>query len=318
MRVLITGATGFVGPHLVLLLASRARNELFGTCLNGDRAKSLDGIRLSVCDLRKEIDVRRLVRAVRPDHVYHLAALSSVADSFQNTRAVYEANFLGTSNLLEALRSFQPAARVLIVGSAHAYGALRRTQGPITEAHALLPNTPYGVSKAAADLLAAQFWQSYGMPVIRARPFNHTGPGQSADFVCSDFAKQFAEIQMGLSKPTVTVGNIRAARDFTDVRDVVRAYELLLCKGKPGEAYNVASGRAVQLREILSVLSSLVSRKVQVCVDEARLRGQEVSIVYGSNRKLRRATGWTPRIDLKKTLRDLYLYWRRALPEQDR
>jgi GDP-4-dehydro-6-deoxy-D-mannose reductase len=318
MRILITGATGFVGQYLSRLLVSRAGNQVFGTFLSGDSKSAVAGTNLIRCDLRDESKVRHVVEDIYPDHVYHLAALSSVRDSFKDANAVYEANFFGTLNLLEAVRRLHTSARVLLVGSAHAYGAVKRSQMPITERQALSPDTPYGVSKAAADMLGGQFFQSYGIHVIRARPFNHTGPGQSPDFVCSDFAKQFAEIEKGLRAPVLTVGNIRASRDFSDVRDVVRAYELLLRKGKPGDAYNIASGRPIRLREILAVLSSLVSHKVQVRVEQARVRRGESNIVYGSNRKLRRTTSWVPEIDLMTTLRDLYLYWGEVLAAQAR
>ncbi len=312
MRILVTGATGFVGRYLSSLLLSR-HHEVWGTFLQRDSGDLPASLQLLHCDLRDFSSVRSAVQQVRPQQVYHLAALSSVRDSFEDAKSVYEANFWGTLNLLEAIRMFRPFPRVLLVGSAHAYGNVKRTQLPITEKHCLAPNSPYGVSKAAADMLGGQVFQSFGMHVIRARPFNHTGPGQSAHFVCSDFSKQFAAIELGLAPPVVSVGDIHSSRDFSDVRDVARAYELLLRQGKAGEAYNVASGRAVSLTRILDILQSFNSRKVRISVEQDRVRSGEPDIIYGSNQKLKRATGWSAQFNLRTTLRDVYLDWKDVL-----
>jgi GDP-4-dehydro-6-deoxy-D-mannose reductase len=317
MRVLVTGATGFVGQNLLRLLVSR-RHEVFGTFLHRDFAGSPAQVKLFRCDLRQPDRVQRVVREVRPHQVYHLAALSSVRDSFQDSKKVYEANFFGTLNLLDAIRKDQPSARVLLVGSSQCYGRVKPSQLPIAEKQPLTPNNPYGVSKAAADMLGGQFFLNYRLHIVRARPFNHTGPGQSPDFVCSDFARQFASAELGLRPAVVQVGNLEALRDFSDVRDVVRAYALLMRKGRAGEAYNVASGRAVSLRKIISILSSLCPRQVQIEIERRRLRRGETDVVFGSNRKLKQATGWRPRLDLATTLRDLYFYWRDALQSESR
>src|SRR5437588_837718 len=295
MRVLVTGATGFVGQHLLSLL-SAGRNELFGTFLQPPDCTGLpERIKLVACDLRQADEMRQLLHDIRPQHVYHLAALSSVRNSFDDAKAVYEANFWGTLNLLEAVRARQASARVLLVGSGHCYGEVKPSQVPITERQPLAPNSPYGVSKAAADMLGGQFFQNYGLQVVRARPFNHTGPGQAPHFVCSDLARQFAAIELGLRSPTVQVGNLKARRDFSDVRDVVCAYVLLMRKAKPGETYNVGSGRAVSLREILEIVRSFCPRQVQIEIERERLRRGEADVVFGSNGKLKQATGWRPR-----------------------
>jgi GDP-4-dehydro-6-deoxy-D-mannose reductase len=311
MRVLITGATGFVGQHLTQILSRK--QEVFGTFWRRDFVAPPPGIKLLQCDLRQGGDVRRLIRDVCPGHVYHLAALSSVKGSFSHAKAVYDANFLGTLNLLDAVRSTGLSARVLLVGSVHCYGRVRRSHLPIVETEPLNPDSPYGVSKAAADMLGAQFFQNHGVRVVRARSFNHTGPGQSAEFVCSDFARQFAAIALGLSRPSIRVGNVNIRRDFSDVRDVVRAYILLVQKGKPGQAYNVASGHAVSLREVLVILHSFCPREVKIDVEQQRLRRGEADVLYGSNRKLKQTTGWQPKYDLSTTLRDLYTYWEETL-----
>jgi len=316
MRVLVTGATGFVGQHL-LRLFSADRIELFGTFLQPpDGAGLAERIKLVACDLRQADEVRGLVRDIRPQQIYHLAALSSVRDSFEDAKAVYNTNFLGSLNVLEAVRVTEPAARVLLVGSGHCYGRVRPGRLPIVESEPLCPDSPYGVSKAAADMLGGQFFLKDHLQVIRARPFNHTGPGQSSHFVCSDFARQFAAIDLGLSPPVIRVGNTRMRRDFSDVRDVVRAYVLLMRRGIPGESYNVGSGRAVALGEILAILRTFCSRDVRVEVEQKRCRGEEPSVLFGSNRKLRRATEWNPEYRLRETLRHIYRYWEKTLRSQ--
>ncbi len=312
MRVLVTGAGGFVGRYLSELLLAKD-HKVCGTFLQGDSTGQVSGLQLQQCDLRNFKEVQRVITQVRPQDVYHLAALSSVRNSFDDAEAVYKTNFLGALNLLEAIRTFEPSVRVLLVGSAHVYGKVNGARLPVTEQYPLAPDSPYGVSKAAAELVGGQFFQSYQLHVVRARPFNHTGPGQSAHFICSDFARQFAAIELGRAQPVLRVGNLHMARDFSDVRDVVRAYELLLRKGKPGEIYNVGSGRAVPLTRIVEIFQSFVSRSVRVEVEGERVRSGESNVIYGSNRKLKSATGWKPQLSLKDTLRDLYVYWKAKL-----
>lgn len=312
MRILITGASGFVGQHLSRVLV-QSRQRVFGTFLQHDEDSFPPAVEMMHCDLRQMTEVEKVIVEVRPQQIYHLAALSSVRDSFENSRIVYDANFMGSFNLLEAVRRARLSARILVVSTGHCYGHVKRSRQPVSETEPLAPDSPYGVSKAAADLLAGQYFVNHRLEVIRARPFNHTGPGQPASFVCSDFARQCAAIELGLSDPVIRVGNVHARRDFSDVRDIVRAYVLLMRKGKPGEAYNVGSGQAISIRHILSILKSLCSRKIQVIVEDQRLRRGEADILYGSNRKIMHATGWTPRIELETTLKDSYLYWKEIL-----
>ncbi len=312
MRILVTGATGFVGRHLAQLLLAR-KHEVYGTYLERESSQGADLIRLFRCDVRQAGRLRSIVRRVRPQRIYHLAALSSVVDSFKNVRAVYDTNFWGTFNLLEAVREATPKVRVLAVSSAQCYAAAKRSQLPVTESHPLAPPSPYALSKAAADMLAHQYHSLFGLHVIRARPYNHTGPGQTPHFVCSDFARQIAAIDLGLRPALLRVGNLKVRRDFSDVRDVVRAYALLLEKGKPGEAYNVASGRGTSLEEIVRLLASFCSRPIRIVVERKRFRPGDVPVLYGSNRKLRRTTGWKPERNLRTTLRDLYFYWKENL-----
>jgi GDP-4-dehydro-6-deoxy-D-mannose reductase len=256
------------------------------------------------------------VREVQPEWVFHLAGMSSPIDSLSSPRPVYETNFLGAFNLLESVQRVAPRARTLLVGSVQCYGSPNAADLPLTEKHPFAPRTPYATSKAAADLLGFQFFITHGLPVIRVRAANHTGPGQSAAFVCSDFARQLAAIELGAGPAELHVGNIDVGRDFCDVRDVARAYVMLAQKGMPSEAYNVGSGRAVTLKTILDILISFSSRRIQVTQDPQRTRANDVKEEYANIDKLVSHTGWSPEYDLTTTLRDLYEYWIAALKSE--
>ena len=310
MRVLVTGGTGFVGQHLIRLLNER-KHIIFSTYLAA-ASKASQAAELLACDIRNQEQVLEVVRDAKPQHIYHLSALSSVIKSFEDSRQVWETNVWGAMNLLDALKEMAPQARVLFVGSSQAYGNVARRRLPVREDERLSPASPYAASKAAAEMLATQFFHSSGLEVICARPFNHTGPGQSPEFVCSDLARQVAEIELGLRSPVLRIGNLNVQRDFSDVRDVVRAYELLMHRGTPGDVYNIASGRGISIAEIVKHLRSFSSRPFQVQVEQKRARPGEVAKFYGSNRKLRRATGWKPEYSLAKTLRDTFEFWKRA------
>jgi GDP-4-dehydro-6-deoxy-D-mannose reductase len=310
MRVLVTGGTGFVGQHLLRLLQERTRT-IFSTYLVKPSSPII-GAELLPCDIRKRDQVLQVVRYAQPQHIYHLSALSSVVKSYEGARQVWDTNVWGAMNLLDAVREAAPQARVLLVGSSQCYGAVASRRLPVSEDERLAPASPYAASKAAAEMLATQFFHSCGLQVIRTRPFNHTGPGQPAEFVCSDLARQVANIGLGLRSPVLRIGNIRVERDFSDVRDVVRAYELLLQRGGAGDVYNVASGRSVSIAEIVKHLQSYCPRPFQVDVEQKRVRSGEVLNMYGSNRKLCRTTGWKPEYPLAQTLRDLYEFWKIA------
>jgi GDP-4-dehydro-6-deoxy-D-mannose reductase len=214
--------------------------------------------------------------------------------------------------VLEASRPLGADCRFLFVSSAEVYGAEATDPMPLREDCPFRPGNPYAASKAAGEMLAIQFHKNYGMPVVRVRPFNHTGPRQSDVFVCSSLARQIAEIDAGIRPPTVSIGSLKLQRDFSDVRDIVRGYHLLLEKGAPGEVYQLCSGQPVALESIVQTLSSLISKPVNVSVDESRARSGEVKAVWGDPSKARQATGWVPQFDLETTLRDLRLYWEKA------
>jgi GDP-4-dehydro-6-deoxy-D-mannose reductase len=311
MCVLVTGATGFVGQHLVKLLLS-LRHSVFGTYLSPPTEWGFDAT-LFRCDVRDSARVRAIIRKICPTRIYHLAGESSPSQSLKDFRNTFDTNFWGTYNVLEAARQVVPRARVLVVGSGQCYGQVGASRLPANEDQILAPPNPYALSKAAADMLAGQYHSRYGLRVVRARPFNHTGPGQQQGFVCSDYARQVAAIESGQGCAVVHVRDPHVRRDFSDVRDIVRAYELLLEKGKPGEAYNVASGKTISVHQIVLSLVSLSSRPIQVSYSRQRLRSTDVPTLYGSSRKLRRTTGWKPTYKMHQTLEDLFEYWKTAL-----
>lgn len=292
MRVVVTGARGFVGRRLVECLETR-----------GDVVAGFDR-ELDVADATA---VAAFVRRHRPEALVHLAALSSVADSFRDAKAVYRVNYLGGRAVLEAARREAPTARVLLVGSGECYGPGRRGAAGFAESAPLRPHSPYARAKAAADLLGAQHARR-GLAVVRIRPFPHTGPGQGDRFAASSFARQIAEIEAGLRPTPLHVGELESVRDYLDVDDVIAAYLRLLDPSLPIGCYNVASGRGVTLRRMLELLLACSTSRPQIVVDPDRLRPADVSV--GCAAKLAAVTGWAPRIGLEDTLARLLDDWR--------
>lgn len=312
MKALITGCAGFAGSHLAEYLLHQ-NQEVIALVQESESLFNLESIlpwlRVERGDVRDSERVLQLLRETQPQRIYHLAAMSSPVESLGDPKLTYEVNFGGTLNLLCAWRKLEMDCRFLFVSSGDVYGTsfLERTS-PGEEA-LLQPLNPYAASKVAGELLAFQFYKSYGFPIVRARPFNHTGPRQSPAFVCSNFARQIVEIDLGLRPPLMVVGNLSVRRDFSDVRDIVRGYYLLLEKGNPGEVYQLCSGRAVAIETILRSLMALTRKPVRVEVAESRVRNQEAPVLWGDPAKAREAVGWSPQIDLETTLRDLTLYW---------
>ncbi len=313
MKVLITGISGFVGSHLAELILKRG-DEVFGTHLPGESLENVLKIRrslhLSDCDVTRIDQLSQVVKRTNPDLIYHLAALSSVGKSFSHPLETIQTNVLGTLNLLESSRGLKKQVKVLVVGSSDMYGKVSPEEVPITEERPLLPVSPYGMSKAACDLLAYQYFSSYGIFVIRARAFNHTGPRQNTGFVIPDFASQIAQIEADPLAPILKVGNLSSKRDISDVRDVVRAYVSLMSRGKAGEAYNVCSQKAYSIKDVLKDLLRLSKKKIEVEVDEKKNRPAEIPILEGDNSRIRKVTGWKPEILFKQTLEDTLNYWR--------
>lgn len=271
---------------------------------------SLAGVRLFEGDLVDATSLVRVIEACQPDVIFHLAASSSVASSWSTPAEMMQVNALGTLHLLEAVRQLDLDARVVLACSAESYGQVAAERLPISEDEPFHPVSPYAVSKATIDLLAYQYFQTFRLQTVRLRLFNHVGPGQSARFVISGFAHQIAEIEAGRQPPVIQVGNLDAKRDFVDVRDVVRAYVMAAVQAQPGEAYNVASGRAISIREALDRLLALTDSVVDLVFDPARLRPSDIDLLVGDAGRLQAATGWRPEIELSQTLADTLDYWR--------
>jgi GDP-4-dehydro-6-deoxy-D-mannose reductase len=315
LRVLITGATGFVGGHLIRALEAEGPSafEIFGTSYPDAPPPSES--KLYFLDLRSGKDVMKLVGEVRPDWIFHLAAISNVRRSWQMRSETIETNVLGTHDLLEAVRRVTPAARILFISSSDVYGFGPAPAEPLKEEAPVQIIDPYAYSKAAGEMLCGFYEKIENINIVIARPFPHTGPGQTEDFVCSDWARQVAQIKRGDIAPIMKVGNLDVQRDFCDVRDVVKAYILLLRKGRRGEPYNICSGKAIALREILDILvkEAAVSSQIFLEVDPAKFRKTDIPAQIGSNRKIIKETGWLPRIPIRQTLYDLLTYWRKRM-----
>jgi GDP-4-dehydro-6-deoxy-D-mannose reductase len=308
LNVLVTGITGFVGGHLARALENGSEDvAVFGTSF--PQAPPAGAAGLFYLDLRVECDVRDLVRRLRPDRVFHLAAVSNVRSSWQARRETLETNLLGTHNLLEAVRLEAPRARVLFVSSSDVYGVASEGEAPLAEDRPVRVTNPYAYSKAAGEMMCGFYERIEGLDIVIARPFPHTGPGQAPDFVCADWARQIVRIERGEAEPVLRVGNLDVRRDFSDVRDVVEAYAALIRKGRRGEVYNVCSGRALALREVLDFLIGEArlgpGASIRVEIDPAKLRKTDLPFLVGDSRKIAAATGWSPRIPIARTLRDL-------------
>ena len=316
--VLVTGASGFVGPHLAAALrACGAR--VYGVASDPPR-RSLPLEGWHTADLLDLGSLERVVEAVRPDAVVHLAGQSSAAKSFEQPVETFRINATGTWNLLEAVRKHTPKARTLVVGSGEIYGPLPEGTRAGEDAP-FNPVSPYALSKAAADALAELHARAHGLDVVRTRSFGHTGPGQEPRFVVPSFARQIAAIERDGVEPVLRVGNLEVARDLTDVRDVVRAYILLLERGGTGEAYNVCRGEPVRLTEVVRMLAERSRVKVRIEVDPARVRPADVPWLVGDPARLERDTGWRAEIPFERTLEDVLEEWRGRADEdrsQDR
>jgi len=267
---------------------------------------------------RKREQAEEAVRRSEPDAVFHLAARAAVGPSHSDPWATLRANIGMQTHVLEAVRGYRPQCAVLVVGSGEVYGPARPEDLPLREGAPLRPANPYAVSKLAQDFLGLQYHLSYGLKTVRVRPFNHLGPGQGPGFVAADFARQLVEAELGWRAPVIEVGNLEARRDFTDVRDVVRAYAALVQGNWWGQVFNVASGRAVRIGRLLELLLRETRAPVEVRADAARMRPSDVPEFYGDAGKLRDAIGWQPRIPLDETLRDVMQYWRERLVREGR
>lgn len=314
--VLITGINGFVGSHLADLLVSDGY-PVSGIALIPNR-RNLSNVErqisIAYVDIQNVKEVAEILAEVKPDCIYHLAGVSFVPDAEVDPKIVYDVNVLGTLNLLEAARSTHLSAKILIVGSGEVYGYVPEAALPVNEEYPLKPTSLYGVTKACVDLLAYQYATAYQMDVIRVRPFNHIGPRQSEKFVCSSFAKQIVEIEQGIRKPILNVGNLEACRDFTDVRDVVKAYRTVLERAQGGEVYNIGSNKAWKIGEIVGMLIDASRVKgIELEQQSRRVRPNDIPVMRCDASKVEQTIGWRPEIPIEQTLHDLLNDWRDAI-----
>ena len=317
MRLLVTGIAGFVGGHLVEhLRAEQPQVQVLGMDSHPGSRVALP-VETIAADMEDAAAVAEALGRARPDGIVHLAAQSSPQRSWDDPAGTLRTNVLGLLNLLEGARAHGLAPRVLAVGSAEEYGLVDAGDLPLREDAPLRPLTPYAVSKVAQGYLGLQYALAGSVAVVRTRTFHHTGPRRGESFAESSFARQLAEIEAGRREPVIEVGNLDAVRDFTDVRDVVRAYWMLLERGRPGEVYNVCSGRGVRLCDLLQALIDLSSLRVEVRVDPARLRASDVPVLVGDASRIRAEVGWEPRIPLERSLRDLLEYWRQRVAQTE-
>ena len=315
MRVFITGITGFAGSHLAeWILRTKPDVKVSGLVRWRSRMDNIrsieDRVELHEGDLKDYISLKKCLKAAEPDYIFHLAAQSFVPTSWRLPAETLSINTVGQVHLFEAVLDLGLSPKIQVAGSSEEYGQVNPDEIPMKETNPLRPLSPYAVSKVGQDLLGYQYFRSYGLPVVRTRGFNHTGPRRGDVFVTSNFAKQIAEIEKKKRPAVIYVGNLEAKRDFTDVRDMIRAYWLSLEKGQPGEVYNIGTGHAYAMKEVLDLLLGLSKVRVKVEVDPSRLRPSDVPILMPDVSKFVSLTGWKPEIPFSKTLEDLLDYWR--------
>ncbi len=312
MKALIIGGGGFVGPYLVRHLVNDLGYEVTVTKTEKENLVS-DIAQVVNLDILNKEQISEVLNAQRPDYIFHLAAQSSVAYSWKNPSLTIDVNVKGCVNVLDAIRDLDFKPRTLLIGSGEEYGHIREGECPITEENNSRPGNIYAATKACQNMLGKIYADAYGMDVMMVRAFNHIGPNQTPMFVVADFCKQVAEIEKGIKEPVMYVGNLTAKRDFTDVRDVVKAYALLVKEGKRGETYNVGTGHALAIQEILDTIISMSDKSIEVKVDPDRLRPVDVPIIEPDIRKINECTGWKPQILLSQTLKETLDYWRGQL-----
>lgn len=309
-KALITGISGFAGGYLAAQLLKNDNYELVGTYTSAKSHDNLDSkIKLVQVNLQEEKSVSDLITSEKPDYIFHLAALASPKNSFDNPTETFTNNILMQINVLEAVRKFLPSVKLLTISSAEVYGKVAEEDLPIDEETPFNPTNPYAVSKLAQDYITYQYYLSNKLDVVRVRPFNHIGPRQSLSFVVAEFAKRIADIEKG-KENTMKVGNLKTKRDFTDVRDMVRAYEMAMEKGEAGEVYNIGSGKCYLISDILNKLISLSNKKIEVVEDANLLRPNDNPELLCDYSKFHKLTGWEPEIPIEKTLQDTLDYWR--------
>jgi GDP-4-dehydro-6-deoxy-D-mannose reductase len=319
MRILVTGVRGFAGGHLAEALALKAGVELLGVSRHAGWPPELGHlagrVALEACDVGDPGSVERLLRSFQPQQIYHLAGYANAGQSFREPDHAWAGNLLATRTLYDALVRSGCRPRVLYVGSGLIYGDLPGDNEAHHENSPFCPVSPYATSKAAADLLSYQYTRSADLDIVRARPFNHFGPRQSPEYALAHFAQQIAAIERRQQPPVLETGSLTPLRDLTDVRDVVRAYLLLMERGRSGEAYNVATGVAYSIKKVLDGLLALARMRIDVREKPGLVRRTDTVAMRGDAGKLRRETGWAPQYTLERTLADTLEFWRKSLDE---
>ncbi len=311
-KAMIIGAGGFVGSYLIDCLHNEFNMDVYATKLPN---MEFEHPFATVCDLdiMSKDDIVELFYDVRPDYIFHLAAQSSVSVAWKNPMLTIDVNIKGSVNVMEAVRELYYKPRILIIGSGEEYGHIKEGDTPINEDTVLRPGNIYAATKACQNMIGSIYAKAYDLELMLVRAFNHMGPGQAPLFVVSDFCKQVAEIELGLKEPVIRVGNLSAMRDFTDVRDVVRAYALLIQNGIAGETYNVGSGNAMEIRKILDIIVGMSTAEINVEVDPNKIRPVDVPIIEADITKINEVTGWKPSIPIEQTLKEVLDYWRNEL-----
>ena len=310
-NVLIIGAAGFVGNHLIDCIQDNHKNWKITATKMARETIEKENVEVRDLDITVPDDIDDLLVQVKPDYVFHLAAQSSVALSWKNPQLTIKINIIGSVNLLDSLRKLEKKPRVLMIGSGEEYGHIKPGEVPISEDNNTRPGNIYAVTKVTQNMIGHLYYEAYGMDIMSTRSFNHTGPNQAPIFVVPDFCKQVAEIEAGKQEPVIKVGNLSAKRDFTDVRDVVRAYCMLMENGRAGETYNVGSGTAVEIRSILDMILSCTKTKILISTDPDKLRPVDIPLIEADIHKLQRDTGWKPEIPLEQTIKETLAIWRK-------
>lgn len=310
MKSLIVGGAGFVGAYLIRHLRDDLHHEVVVTKMAHEQIGE-GGIEVLDLNILEKESIVHLLNQIRPDCIFHLAAQSSVALSWKNPTLTVDVNIKGSINLLDAIRESHITPRVLLIGSGEEYGHIRPEETPIQEDNSLRPGNIYAATKACQNMIGHIYANAYNMDIMMVRAFNHTGPNQAPMFVVADFCKQVADAEAGLNDAVIRVGNLSAKRDFTDVRDVVRAYGLLMEKGKKGETYNVGSGHAVSIDSILQMIVSMAKCEIKIEVDPAKLRPVDVPIIEANTSKLCECTGWENKIPLRQTIWETLEHYRK-------
>lgn len=311
-RALVIGAAGFVGGYLIKELKKSHDMEVFATKLPNSQWESTLA-RVYDLDIMEKDDIVDLLFEIRPDYIFHLAAQSSVGVAWKRPGMTVDVNIKGSINVMDAIRELYYKPRILLIGSGEEYGHIEEGETPIRENNPLRPGNIYAATKVCQNMIGHIYSQAYDMELVLVRAFNHIGPGQAPLFVVSDFCKQVAEIERNLREPVMKVGNLAARRDFTDVRDVVKAYVKLVQMGIPGETYNVGRGQAIAIKDLLQMIVERSTADIKVEIDPAKIRPVDVPVIEADTRKIYDLTGWKPEISLEQTISETLEYWRKQI-----